>query len=311
MAKLPWAIKYRPQKIKDFVFQDESQKDLIQKFIKSGEIPHLLLSGHRGTGKTSLAFLLKEELGIADEDFKSLNASDDNSVAVVRGEIQDFISTFPHGDFKIVFLDEADYMTPNAQAALRNMMEQYADNARFILTCNKINKIIPELKSRCQEMHFKTLDKDSMAMSLGKMLKAEAIKVEDVDHLFAYIDMFYPDMRKVINTVEQNCINGVLAAPDSDSTGVQDYLLSAIEAIEDDDLDAAISLFSENTSDDQWEEVYRFLYNYLHEIGKFKDKEKWKQGIVIISDHLYRHTLVADPEINFVACLIRLFQVKK
>src|SRR5216683_3480986 len=133
-AKQVWAAKYRPKTIDDFIFQDESHKKIILKYIKEKSIPNLFLSGHRGIGKTSLAQVLKNELNIEDIDFLSINASDDNSVDVIRNKIKSFVTTYAVSDFKIVLLDEADWLTPNAQAILRNLMEDElcTANARFI-----------------------------------------------------------------------------------------------------------------------------------------------------------------------------------
>lgn len=309
MAKLPWAIEYRPSSIKDFIFQDQTHQNLIEKFIEEKNIPHLLLQGHRGTGKTSLALLLKNELGIDDMDFMALNASDENSVDVIRNKIKNFISTYSMSEFKIVFLDEADYLTPNAQAVLRNMMEEYADNARFILTCNKPHKVIPELKSRCQELTFKSLDKESVFKRCIKILKAEGFKVkseEDVVIIESIIDATYPDFRKTINTLQQNFVNGKLQQP-SELDSTDEYKIVLLDLIEKKQWNKIRSYMAENTPDDQWEDIYRMLYRYIPEISHFAgNQRKIDDAMIIIADHLYKNAFIADQEINFTACIIKL-----
>ena len=185
---------------------------LVNKFISERTIPHLLLNGHRGTGKTSLAVVLKNELEIDDSDFMVINASDENNVDTMRNKIKGFISTYSMSEFKLVLLDEADYLSQSAQALLRNMMEEYANNARFILSCNRGNKIIPELKSRCFEILFKRMDKTDMMERLAIILKTEKVKV-NLRTLTTYVDLAYPDMRKAIQLIQNNSVDGMLQEP--------------------------------------------------------------------------------------------------
>lgn len=312
MVNLPWVAKYRPKSFKDYIFQDPSHKNIINQYLSSNIIPNLLLSGHRGTGKTSLVPLLQEALGVDDVDFMRINASDENNVDTIRTKIKNFISTYSTSDFKIVLLDEADYLSLNAQAILRNMMESYYENARFILTCNKPHKILPELKSRCQELTFASMDKDAMLCRLIKIVETESgneVTDEEIEHLNAYIKTAYPDFRKIIGTVEQNFIEGkLLPPPTTGSVGgaMTDYD-EIIDFMDDDQWDQIREFACKNIGDDQWEELYRFLYTNLGKCGKFREhKNKWKAGIVIIADALYRNLLVADQEINFASCAIKL-----
>jgi DNA polymerase III delta prime subunit len=302
-----WVEKYRPTKVKDYIFQNEDHQKRFTKFIEDNSIPHLLLSGHRGTGKTTLAFILKNELEIADTDFKVLNASDENSIDIIRNNIKSFAQTLPMGEFKIVFMDEADYLTPNAQAALRRMMEEYSETVRFILTCNKPHKIIPEIKSRVQEFVFNEFNKKKAAAYAIKMLKAEGIEFE-AEKLIEYVKMTYPDMRKMIQMLQQNTVDGVLQDAIENSDTVKTMAEVTVYLAKDDWITAREKVI-ETIADDEWEECYEFLYEYLDELGKFKDVDKWKQGIIIIADHLYKHSLVSNPEINFSACMIRLSEV--
>lgn len=306
MSKELWEIKYRPKTVEEYVFQDQTQQNLINKFISEQFIPHLLLNGHRGTGKTSLALLLKSELKVHDSDFMAINASDENSVDVFRNKVKGFISTYSHGAFKLIFLDEADYLTANAQALLRSMMEEYADNARFILSCNRGYKIIPELKSRCTEILFKQIDRQQMLTRLCEIVVDEDVQTTS-EIIEAYIDIAYPDMRKAIKLIQYATIGGVLNAPsiilETDETN-----LAIVEALEANKFTTIREQLA-NVQDDDWDALYSFFYTELHEIGKFTDEKKWKKGIVIIADHLYRHASVADPEINAMAMFIRLGEV--
>ncbi len=312
MLKSLWYIKHRPTKIEDYIFQNEAHKALVEKFIKEKSFPHLLFSGHRGGGKTALAYILKEAVGIDDADFLQLNASDDNSVDTIRHRVKNHISIAPYSPFKVVFLDEADYLTKNAQAVLRNMMEEYSDNARFILTCNHPNKIIPELKSRCEEFVFgKNIDKDQMLEIGAKILSKEKIKVKNIETLDSYLDMAYPDFRKFIVLLEQNSTNGELQEEIVQNSKSIDFLLQLVDFLSEEqkDIESVRQLLSANVADNEWEEVYRFIYEHLHEIPKFSNMDKWKKGIIIISEHLYRNGMVADPEINFASCYIRLTEL--
>ncbi len=309
MAKQLWSIKYRPKTLDDYIFKDDAHRSLVERWISEQNIPHIFLKGHRGTGKTSLALLLKNLLEVEDSDFLSLNASDDNNIETIRTKVKNFVSTFAYGPFKIVLLDEADGLTPAAQGTLKSMMEEFSDNARFILTCNKPNKVIPELQSRCQSLEYKALDKEQMLERAAVILKKEKVKTS-LENLEAYIDSCYPDFRRVIETLDQNSQDGHLLPFDEREEDIADWQMKLVEMIEGDNFAGLREAMSAVTSDDEWDEVYRFLYDNLHELGKFKgDFDRWSQGVVIIGDHLFRHSQVADPEINAAAMMIRLGSV--
>ena len=171
-----WVEKYRPKTIDGYVFRDDAQKQQVKNWIKEKTIPHLLFSGNAGIGKTTLAKLLFNELEINEYDILEINASRTNSVDDVRDRIVNFVQMIPFGDFKVVLLDEADYLSPNAQAALRGVMEEYHTTSRFILTCNYPNRIIPAIHSRCQGFHIAKIDQTEFTARVAEILITEEVK---------------------------------------------------------------------------------------------------------------------------------------
>lgn len=307
MSKELWELKHRPATISEYVFQDPKQKQIIEKFIEEQSIPHLLLSGHRGTGKTSLAMILKNELGIDDSDFLEIKGPRENDIDTMRNKILGFISTFAMSQFKIVFIDEADRMSIAAQDAAKSMLEEYADNARFILTSNKAHKITPELKSRCFEMIFKKSDRDDYLERLAIILRKEKVKA-DLPTIEKYVEMAYPDLRKAIQLAQANIVDHKLVAP-NEITSSDELILKVITLMEKNEYLAIRDVLSSSMTDDDIEETYQFLYETLEGIGKFSDVKKWKAGIVIIADHLYKHDKVAHADINAMHMFIRLGDV--
>lgn len=299
-----WAEKYRPKSLDEYVFQNESHKQSFEKFIEQKSIPHLLFSGVQGSGKTALAKILMSSFDLDESDLLIINASEENNVDTMRTKIKDFISTFALSGFKVVLLDEADGISPAGQGALRAMMIDYIDNARFILTCNYEHKIIPALKSRIQEFHFKSPDPTDVTETVTKILLKEKVKF-DLDLVDKYVSVYYPDIRKIITALEGNTHNGVLTQPTVAKKN-EDYRFKLIDLLESNDWEGARKVCCENVAKEEWEDVYRFLYDNLHKVPKFKKQDKWSQGIVTIAEYLYRHPLCADPEINAAAMFIAL-----
>lgn len=299
-----WVEKYRPQNISEYIFKDTAFKHFVNDCIKTQSIPHLLLTGVQGTGKTTIARMLIAETNVHEADVLYINASEETSIDVVRSKITNFVTTFPLGDFKVVFLEEAANFSPDGQSALLSIMETYSDNVRFVFTCNYENKLLPALKSRTQHYRFSAMDKDDIAEYLANILIQEEINF-DLDLLDDYINVGYPDIRKIVNLIEQYSKSGTLTPPIEESE--QDYKFEALTLLKKGDWYNIRELLCSSVSPQEWEDVYKFFYTNLHECGPFKKgSEKWNLGIVTIADHLYKHSLVADPEINAAAMFINL-----
>jgi DNA polymerase III delta prime subunit len=301
-----WVEKYRPHTLDEYIFHDKNQRKSFENYIATKTIPHLLLTGVAGTGKTTIAQILVESMEIDPTDVLLINASDENDVDTIRTKIRNFVQTFASGEFKIVHLEEADYLTKPAQAILRRFMEEYSESARFILTGNKPHLIEPAIRSRCQHFKFERHDKTDVTERVADILIREHVKF-DLSALDHYVSVGYPDIRKIINLLQQNTSDGKLQHY-SNVSGAE-YKFKLLSMIESDDWFGARMLACEEVAAEEWEEVYRFLYENLDKSPKFSAQDKWEAGIVIIADHLYKHGIVADPEINAAAMFIRLTQM--
>jgi DNA polymerase III delta prime subunit len=303
-----WYEKYRPQTLKQYVFQNSHHRKAFSDMVTTHTIPHLLLAGGPGTGKSALSKILIDACLNPDDqpiDLLKLNASDNNSVDDVRQQVYSHITSMGISAFKIVWLEEADYLSPNAQGILRNYMEEYESTCRFIITCNAVHKIIPAIKSRCQQYMFSACDKNDVLEMAATILDSENVKVDSLDTLEKHIDMHYPDMRSIINSLEQHGKDGVLADPNAE-TPLQSVKLEIIEFIKKDDWKSLQRQLCATIVDEEWEEIYEHLYTNLHLSPKFKKQDLWEQGIVLIAEHLASHTYHAKPNINGASLLIQL-----
>ena len=297
-----WVEKYRPKTVDGYVFRDDHQRKQIATWIKDKSIPHLLLSGSAGIGKTTLAKILINEIGIEEFDVLEINASRTNSVDDVRDKITNFVQMIPFGPFKVVLLDEADYLSPNAQAALRGVMEEYSQTSRFILTCNYPNRIIPALHSRCQGFHVERTDQTEFTARVATILVEENIEF-DLDTLDMYVKVAYPDLRKCIQLVQQSSTEGKLESPNKGDAGEADWKFDMVELFKAGKITEARKMLCSKLRAEEMEEVYRWLYDNLEIFG---DEAKQDKAILIIKDGLVDHTLVIDAEINLAAVLVKL-----
>jgi len=305
-----WVEKYRPKTIDGYVFRDEDQKNQVESWIKEKSIPHLLFSGPPGTGKTTLAKILINQLGIDNFDVKEINASRDNGVDYIRETIEGFVQTMPFGDFKVVLLDEADYLSANAQAVLRGLMEKYSSTARFILTCNFPHRIIGPLHSRCQGFHIDVIDQVEFTARVAQILIDEGIEF-DIDILDNYVKSTYPDLRKCLNLCQMNSGTGTLVAPNSKDVvnSNDDYKFKVVELLKQKKYTEARKVLCSSVRPEEMEEIFRWMYNNLDLWGDTETEQD--EAILIIRDGLVNHSFVADPEINLSATLIDLVKIRE
>jgi len=308
MSKYIWADYYRPKTVEDYVFRDESLKAQVKKWISEKSIPHLLLSGGPGVGKTTLAHLLLSEMGIEHFDILQINASRNRGISDVRDNITNFISMIPFGPFKVVFLDEADRLTPEAQDAMKGVIEEYERTSRFILTCNSPNMLIPPLRSRLQEFHFSSIDQTEFTARAATVLVLENIEF-DLETLDLYVKATYPDLRKCTNLLQQNSYTGKLSDPRQEDSGISDYKFEMVELFKKGKIQEARKLLCGRAQPHEMEGIYRWLYDNLDLFGK--DDDTKDSALLIIKQGLVDNTLCADSEINLSATLVKLARLQK
>jgi DNA polymerase III delta prime subunit len=307
MKKL-WVEQYRPNTVDGYVFVDDSQRDQVQSWINSKSIPHLMLSGSAGTGKTTLAKLLIHELGVQDYDVMYANGSKEARKVEWVDKLISFCQTMPFGDFKVVLIDEADYMNKDSvQPALRNLMEDYSETVRFVLTCNYPHKIIPPIHSRCQGFHIVKTDQTEFTARVATVLVTEGVDF-DLDVLDSYVKATYPDLRKCLNLVQLNSQSGQLNPPGASDRSARDWKLECVDLFKKGRLREARTMICQNSTPEEAEDIFRWMYDNLNLWGDTPERQD--QAIVIIRNGLVNHNSVADVEINLSATLIELAQVQ-
>ena len=299
-----WVEKYRPTTLDTYI-GNEHLKSKVSVYLESGDLPHLLLYGKAGTGKTTLAKLLVNNI---ECDYMYINASDENSVDTVRTKVRGFASTMGFKDYKIIILDECDYITPNAQAALRNLMETFSKHCRFILTCNFVERIIDPIQSRCQSFQVIPPSKKDVALHIHQILKEESIasKMDDVAGL---VNAGYPDIRRVINSCQRQVVDGLLVV-DKQSLVESDYKMKLMEIIKKENKKDAFKSVRKLLADSQvtdFAELYKLMYDEVDSYGTGHIAE----CILIIAKYQLSDSQVVDKEINAMAMIIELLGVIK
>ena len=294
-----WVEKYRPTKLDNYIGNDHL-KSKVSVYLESGDIPHLLLFGKAGTGKTTLAKLLVNNI---DCDYLYINASDENSVDVVREKVKNFASTLGFKDMKVIILDECDYITPNAQAALRNLMETFSKNCRFILTCNYVERIIDPIQSRCQSFQIIPPDRKQVAQHLANILSNESIEYELTD-IATIVNSGYPDIRRVINGSQRQVVNGKLVI-DENTITQNDYKTKVLEILTTQDKKNAFQNIRQLLADSKvtdFSDLFRLMFDTVDDWGKGHIAE----CILILSKYQQSDAIVVDKEINVMAMFVEL-----
>ena len=299
-----WVERYRPTKLENYI-GNEHLKSKVDVYLKSGDMPHLLLFGRAGTGKTTLAKMLVNSI---ECDYLYINASDENSVDTVRNKVRNFASTIGFKDMKIIILDECDYITPNAQAALRNLMETFSKHCRFILTCNFVERIIDPIQSRCQSFQIVPPSKKEVAIHLHNILTEEEVACK-MDDVVSLVNAGYPDIRRVINSAQRQVVDGMLVI-DEQALMENDYKLTLIEILKNDNKKDAFKKIRKLLADSKvtdFSDGFRLLYDTL---------DDWASGhtaevILVLAEGQRDDIVVVDKEINFMATMVKLLTIIK
>jgi len=299
-----WVEKYRPSSLDTYIGNDHL-KSKVSVYIESGDLPHLLLYGKAGTGKTTLAKILVKQI---ECDSLYINASDVRRVDDLIPKVRNFASTIGFKDNKIITLDEVDYISPHSQAALRNLMETFSKHCRFILTCNYVERIIDPIQSRCQSFQIIPPSRSEVAQRMVQILKEEDV-VYELDDLKILVNSGYPDIRRVINSAQRQSIDGKLVV-DKQSIVENDYKLKLLEILKVQDKKSAFKNIRQLVADSQirdFADLFRLLYDEVDSYGKGHVAE----CILVIAKYELSDGQVVDKEINAMAMLIELLGVIK
>ena len=298
-----WVVKYRPSDLETYIGNDQL-KSKVRHYLDSGDLPHLLLYGKAGTGKTTLAKLLVKNI---DCEYLYINASDERRVEVID-KIRPFAGSLGFANMKIVILDEVDYITPTSQAALRNIMETYSNHCRFILTCNFVERIIDPIQSRCQAYNLTPPSKKEVAIHLGKILDNEKVGYKNEDIAFI-INSCYPDIRRVLNSAQRQSVDGNLEL-DKTSIIQNDYKMKVLDILKNQDKRNAFKNIRQLLLDSEvkdYSELFRLLYDEVDDWGK----GHVAQCILTLAKYQQSDAIVVDKEINAMSMIIELLGVVK
>jgi len=299
-----WIEKYRPRTLDGYVFVDDTQRQQVESWIRDQSIPNLLFSGSPGTGKTTLGKILLNELGVDEYDVLYVNGSKEGRKIEWVDKLISFCQTMPFGNFKVVFIDEADYLNhTSVQPAMRNLMEDYSHSVRFILTCNYPTKIIPPLHSRLQHVQILKTDHTEFTARAATVLVTELVDF-DIDTLDSYVRATYPDLRKCLQLLQQNSQTGQLNAPAGADKSIGDWKLDCVELFKSGKIRDARTLICQQSTPEETEDVFRWMYDNLDLWTK--DVERQDQAIIIIRNGIAAMPMVADQEINLSATLCEL-----
>ena len=294
-----WVEKYRPTDLSTYI-GNEHLREKVGVYLESGDVPHLLLYGRAGTGKTTLAKIITKNI---DCDYLYINASDENKVDDVRNKVKTFASSIGFRDLKVLILDECDYLTPNAQAALRNLMETFSKHCRFILTCNYVERIIDPIQSRCQPYKIVPPSRKDVAKQMVHILDSEEVSYE-LDDVALIVNAGYPDIRRVINSAQRQVVHGKLKV-DVNSVIQNDYKVKLLESLTPNTTMAGIRQLLADNSVTDYNELYKLLYDELETYSHGKDAE----CILALSEGQYQDVQVVDKEINFMSTIVKLIRI--
>lgn len=298
-----WVEKYRPTELENYVGNDDV-KSAFSNYIETQDIPHLLLYGSAGGGKTTAARILLKKIKC---DFMIINASDENGVDTIRDKIKNFASTQGFNPIKIILLDEADYLTTAGQSILRNVMETFSQHCRFILTCNYVEKIIPPIQSRCQTFNITPPTKKDVAKQISHILTQEGVQF-DVKDLVPIIDNGYPDMRKIINQCQQSTKKGVLS-PSKENLLNNDFKTQLIEILKSKEGKPAKFMLIRQAVADARIKDFSGIYTHLFQRAEDYSKGDAMASIILtLSEYQSKDTMSIDKELCFMACIISLLQ---
>ena len=294
-----WVAKYRPGRVKDVIVTNERDRFKFDSFAAEKEIPNLLLYGSAGTGKSSMSLALMKDLEIDRTDILKINCSDEK-IDAMRDKVKNFAMTMSIGKFKVVRLEEIDGTGHDAQRLLRDLIETTERSCRYIATCNHVNKVMIELRSRFQEFKFNAPSRDDILVKAAEILENEQVQFE-LDDLEKTVAAGYPDFRKVIQLLQSNSAGGRLIIEGGGKA--HDWKLSLLPLLENSDLKGARKLVCENATQGELIDVYRFLYDNLHRCKMLKKQD---EAIVLIAQYQFQHGFVNDGELQIAALFIKL-----